>query len=196
MLSWLINHVNLDNENTLSSSSNAVFEYLILGVPQAYKVHIISSKGINTVALRNTGNFPKDTESHGSVPHVCSSQMHACVVSPCCSQRCIIVLWLRTAYVKTEWFLFWIRWSKHILIYRLIFKKNWCQSWQIPYYFPSRLYRSTFPFYGSGQSKNFNLTTCQHIAIEIIYIASKHGFQIVISSFKVSRGPPSYLPIP
>lgn len=124
MLSWLINHVNLDNENTLSSSSNAVFEYLILGVPQAYKVHIISSKGINTVALRNTGNFPKDTESHGSVPHVCSSQMHACVVSPCCSQRCIIVLWLRTAYVKTEWFLFWIRWSKHILIYRLIFKKT------------------------------------------------------------------------
>ena len=92
VLSWLINHVNLDNENTLSSSSNAVFEYLALGVPQAYKVHVIPSKEINSAAHRDTGSFPKDAGSRGSVPHMCNSQMQACLVLPCCSPRYMIVL--------------------------------------------------------------------------------------------------------
>lgn len=62
-------------------------EHLILGVPQPYEVDIISSTEINSVTHRKMqSNFPKNTESYDSNPHMCNSQIHACLISLCCSQ--------------------------------------------------------------------------------------------------------------
>ena len=101
-ISWLINRVNLDNESTLSFHHQTLLEYLISGVPPAHEASITSSKETKAAAHRDTGNFPRATESHGSIPHTCKSQIQACVILPCCSQRYRIVLCLRTTYFKTE----------------------------------------------------------------------------------------------